>query len=480
MIISHYKAGTGAILLETQEEDRATNLILTELPSAPVAALAAPNGPIRDGRTGAPVGQGLAEGYKWLSSGPGRVLVCYDWHVMANNPGAWRALIEALPAIRCPKGAKPGDPASLVTFVAPAWELSPQNPLRGQIPIVRLPLPTRAQLAARVTEVFGIEPDPDHLNALSGLTAAVAEQAVAECLAARGAVDSDHLRGERRRALRDAGLEIWPSVERIGGLDGLRRFCEEEVFPWVQDEQLAVRRILCAGVPGVGKSYCARWIGYRLGCEVARLSIPSLKGSLVGQSEANLRRALRAVDALAAEAPLVLVIDEIDAAIQRHGLDSGVSSGLFSELLTWLQESQSQAVVIATLNHLDNLDAALESRFAARFFFDLPSQAERKEVALVHLMRIGVAQPERVADWVAAHTEGFSSREIAEHAVPSLARRGRREPDERIVREVCEAICPASQTQAEQLAAMRKAASSLRKANSPHADRGAFSGRRVI
>jgi DNA polymerase III delta prime subunit len=470
MILSHYRAGTGAVLVESREEARLLAEILRELPgAAPVATIAAPGGPIRDARSGQPSGQsGLLAGYQWAASGPGRVLVVYDWHTLADAPGHWRALIEALPALRSPRGAGPSDPASLVIFCAPSWQLGAQNPLRGALPVLAHAAPSRTALAELAGRLAGLGDQADAVAAaLAGLPADVAEQAAAECLAARGRWDCDHLRGARRRALREAGLELWPAVPELGGLAGLRDYAEAEVIPWVDDPQLAVRRILCAGVPGVGKSYCARWLAGRLGCEAARLSVPSLKASLVGQSEANLRRALRAVDGLAAESPLVLVIDEIDAAVQRSGLDSGVSSGLFSELLTWLQESSSQAVVLATLNHLDALDAAIESRFAARFFFDLPTHVERCAVAAIHLRRLGCEAVEETAAILAELSEGWSSREIAEHAVPSIARRSRRRPTPEIVREVCAGIVPASRTQERQLAEMRRAAGSLRRANDP-------------
>lgn len=470
MILSHYRAGTGALLVETREEARFLAELLAELPpSATVATVAAPGGPVRDARTGAAIGQqGLLAAYQWACGGPGRVLIVYDWHMLADAPGHWRALIEHLPALRSPRGAGPGDPASLVIFVAPTWSLSAQNPLRGAVPILHHAAPSRSYLARVAASLSDLgDMSADVSAALAGLPADVAEQAAAECLAARGGWDCDYLRGARRRALREAGLELWPSVADLGGLSGLRDYCAAEVIPWVDDAQLSVRRILCAGVPGVGKSYCARWLAGQLGCEAARLSVPSLKASLVGQSEANLRRALRAVDGLAAESPLVLVIDEIDAAVQRSGLDSGVSSGLFSELLTWLQESASQAVVLATLNHLDALDAAIESRFAARFFFDLPTATERAAVAAIHLKRLGCAAVDDTAALIAELSDGWSSREIAEHAVPSIARRSRRQPTPDVVRQVCAGIVPASRTQQDQLAAMRRAAGALRRANDP-------------
>lgn len=472
MILSHYNAGTGAILVETREEGRLLQTILQELPaSATVCTMAAPSGSLKDVRTGkqAADGAGMLAAYQWASSGPGRVLVVYDWHVLVNNAGHWRILIDNLPYLRSPRGAGEGDPPSLVVFVGPCWELQHTNPLKGAIPSVEFHPPDRTSLRSIADKLSPLGKNGDAIvDALCGLAADSAEQAAAECLAARGKWDAGYLRSARHKLIREAGLEIWPATSELGGLSGLRDWAESEMLPWVRDEQLAVRRMLCAGIPGVGKSFAARWFAYRLGCECCRLSIPSLKAGTVGSSEANLRRALRVLDTLGADAPIVCVIDEIDT-IARDGLDAGTSSGMFAELLTWLQESTAQCVVIATLNRLDKLDAALESRFSARFFFDLPSRSERQVVAKIHYTRLGCASElvSQASDATAEYTEGFSSRELAEQICPSVARRTKRLPSEDAIREVCSACTPASRTQAAQLKAMRDAAGSLRRANDP-------------
>ena len=471
MILSHYRSGSGAVLVETREESRLLKEILIELPrTAQVYTVAAPQGVVRDVRKGKPADgglQGLAVAYGWAQDGPGRVLLVYDWHMLVNNPGQWRQLIEALPGLRSPKGAKGNDCASLVVFVGPAWDLQPCNPLRGAIPHLQFNPPDRDSLRGIAAGLAELNGDGELVvDALCGLSADSAEQAAAECLAACGKWDADYLRNARKQLIREAGLEIWPATAELGGLSGFREFAERELIPWVRDEQLAVNRVICAGVPGVGKSYGARWLASQLRCECCRLSIPSLKAGIVGSSEANLKRALRALDALGADAPIVCVIDEIDT-IARDGLDGGTSSGMFAELLTWLQESKARCVVVATLNRLDKLDAALESRFAARFFFDLPTRQERQAVAKIHYDRLRCEGSEKAASATASLTDGFSSRELAEYICPSVARRTSRKPSEEVIAEICNSTTPASKTQVEQLEKMRHAASALRRANDP-------------
>ena len=476
-ILSHLKAGSGAIAYETREESRLLREILSDLPSkCEVATIASPGGPLKDARKrGAPIDgiTGLANAYVWAQAAPARVLVVYDWHPIANNPGTWRALIEALPALRSPKCAKPTDMASMVVFVAPHLELTPANPLRGSLPILPYAPPDRQAIATTAAKLAPLPDDTKDkiVDSLCGLSADVAEQAAAEVLARGKGWDTDALKSARRQAIREAGLELWTTTEELGGLSGFQTYCESEVFPYLREDDLSVRRILSAGLPGTGKSFSARWLAHRLNCECARLSIPQLKQGIVGSSEGNLRRALRTIDAMAKDAPLIVVIDEIDT-IAREGNDGGTSAGMFAELLTWLQESKykSQALVLATLNRLDKLDAALESRFDARFFVDLPTTRERAAVASIHLRRLKCANVETAAQTIAEHTEGFSSREIAEQLVPSLARCTRRAPDTDSIIKHARSITPASKTQSEQLRVMRESASTLRRANDPQED----------
>jgi hypothetical protein len=484
-ILSHFRAGSGAVLVETREESRFLRQLLDDIPrDTSVMTIAAPSGALKCARTGRVEKDsgGLVGAYQWAADGIGRMVVVFDYHMLINNPGHWRSLMESLPRLRCPKGARDTDPASLMVFLAPGWELSPQNPLRGSIPVIPFDLPDRESLRAAAAKLRPLPAGPDGeliVDALCGLSADSAEQSAAEVLARCNKWDTGALRNARKQQLREAGLELWTPVQELGGLAGYQSFFQEQVFPWIRDPQLSVKRILAAGVPGVGKSYGARWVANRLNCECARLSIPSLKAGIVGASEQNLRRALRTIDALSRHSPVVVVLDEIDT-IAREGMDGGTSSGMFAELLTWLEESKksSQAVVLATLNRLDKLDAALASRFQAQFFFDLPCIRERAAVAKLYYTEYQCADPVRASVWTADATDGFSSREIVQ-LTEEVARLSQRKPTEAIIQSAARGIKPTSQTMQEQLATMRRAAGNLRRANDVATEPEQPTGRRV-
>ena len=74
------------------------------------------------------------------------------------------------------------------------------------------------------------------------------------------------------------------------------------------------RGVLLLSPPGCGKSQFAKALGNETGRPTVVLDVGALLGSLVGQSESNVRAALKLADAMA---PCVLFCDEIE-----KGLDA--------------------------------------------------------------------------------------------------------------------------------------------------------------
>src|SRR5688572_31590774 len=87
------------------------------------------------------------------------------------------------------------------------------------------------------------------------------------------------------------------------------------------------RGVLLLSPPGCGKSAFAKALGNESGRPTLILDVGSLLGSLVGQSEANTRQALRVIDAMA---PAVCFLDEVEKAFSGVAgsgqTDSGVTA----------------------------------------------------------------------------------------------------------------------------------------------------------
>ena len=105
----------------------------------------------------------------------------------------------------------------------------------------------------------------------------------------------------------------------------------------------------------------------------------SMMGKYVGESEGNLRKAIKIAEAAA---PCVLWIDEIEKAFSGVGGNNDIMTRMFGYFLSWMQEKQSSVYVIATANNADNLPPELKrkGRFDEIFCVNLPDKDERKAI----------------------------------------------------------------------------------------------------
>ena len=113
-------------------------------------------------------------------------------------------------------------------------------------------------------------------------------------------------------------LELYDGPERfadLGGLESLKAFCHRSLRS--TSTVARPRGVMLLGVPGGGKSAFAKALGNETGRPTLALDLGGLMGSLVGQTEEALRRALRAIDAMA---PCVVFVDEIEKGLSwRRG-----------------------------------------------------------------------------------------------------------------------------------------------------------------
>lgn len=220
-------------------------------------------------------------------------------------------------------------------------------------------------------------------------------------------------------------LEIHPaaSPDDIGGLDILKEYIKSEVIPAKNDPMLRVKGILLAGISGTGKSLVSKAAGAWLNWPVIRMDIGRLKGSLVGQSEANMRECLKLITAVA---PVVVWCDEAEKALGGHmssaRTDGGTTLGLISQLLVYMQESTAQTFWVATCNDYQLLPTEFTraGRFDEKFWTDIPTEAEREQIAAIHLRKLGVNGD---AHKLAVYTKDFTGAEI-EATIKSAVRRG--------------------------------------------------------
>lgn len=324
--------------------------------------------------------------------------------------------------------------------------------LRGDVVVLHDALPEESYLADIVTSVGTAAataatkagkpapPIPEGetlarvLDAVRGLPAFAAEQAIA--LAVRpGGMDVAEIWARKRAAVNaQRGLAMTmggPTFDDIGGNAGVAKLARrlfagsrpprailriDEIEKAMagasgpvadssgvsQDALGAILRwmedggndgLIAVGPPGCCKTMFSRAMGATHGVPTLELDLGALKGSLVGESEANIRAALSTVDAIGA----------------------------------------GRTFVVATCNRLEALPPELRRRYRAGiWFFDLPSREERAAIWSIHRKAFGIAADQKVpvdVDWTGAEIRnccdlasrlGCSLEEAAAYVVPVM------------------------------------------------------------
>lgn len=230
---------------------------------------------------------------------------------------------------------------------------------------------------------------------------------------------------QKQQMIKKAGiLEMIPlkeTIDDIGGLENLKAWFikKAKVYKNMNNAKKygvdMPKGVLIAGVPGCGKSLNAKAAANLFEVPLLRLDMGRLMGKYVGESEGNLRSAIALAEAIS---PCVLWIDELEKAFAGIGGSGGgaeVTTRLFGNFLTWMQEKESPTFVVATANDITQLPPELlrKGRFDEIFYVGLPNKEEREKIFNIHIRK---RRPQdlkniRVKDLVSI-TEGFSGADI--------------------------------------------------------------------
>jgi len=335
-------------------------------------------------------------------------------------------------------------------------------------------LPGREELKRLVAQVAGrglSEPDLEALASdLEGLTMFEAERSLARAVVEDGTLDGAdraRLRKAKESLVGGGGLlELVAAPEgfdRVGGLARLKKWVEtrrEGFLAAVGDGALdPPKGLLLLGVQGCGKSLAAKSVAAAWGVPLLSLEAGRLFAPYIGESERNLREALKRVERMA---PRVLWIDEIEKAFvsaRSAESDGGVSKRLLGTLLTWMQERRARVFLVATCNSVEELPPEFmrKGRVDEVFFVDLPAAPARREIFRLHLVQRGQDASRFDLEKLARASEGFSGAEIEQAVVSALyeARAGRLPLDEAAVLVALRSTRPLSVVRAEDIASLR-------------------------
>jgi len=307
------------------------------------------------------------------------------------------------------------------------------------------------------------------LTALHGLTFFDVEKIITQAVIEDGRLDRcdlDTVLEAKRRIIERSGLlQYFPhshSMEDIAGLGQLKAWLRRRHEAFTDQERARAfgltppKGLLLLGVQGCGKSLCAKAIASEWRLPLIRLDPGNLFQKYFGESERNLRRAIKIAESMA---PVVLWIDEIEKGLSQGSNDGGTSQRVFGTFLSWLQEKKENVFVIATANDISGLPPELmrKGRFDEIFFVDLPGEETRAKVFEVHLKRRKRNPASFDLGALALATDGFSGAEIEQVVVSALygAFSEERDIDTASLKAEAEATRPLSVTMAEKLQDLR-------------------------
>lgn len=306
------------------------------------------------------------------------------------------------------------------------------NELNKLVNLVYFGLPGRKEVGKILDEIskessksnqLSREEREDIISASLGLTETEIMNAYAYSMIENGGkIDAKTITKQKKQIIEKNGLLEYEepnfNLDDVGGL--------KELLEWVRKRKIAYdekirekyqldypKGLLMTGVQGCGKSFTAKAISSFLGVPFLKLDIGTMMNKWVGESESNIRKALKLAEGIA---PCVLFMDEIEKGIAdpSSGDSHEVSNRILSTLLTWLQEKTSPVFVIATSNNIDKLPPEFmrKGRFDEIFFIDLPDHESKKDILALKLKKKGQNPNRFDLDRIARACDGFSGSEI--------------------------------------------------------------------
>lgn len=484
---THIRAGYPLLYLVTAEEDRAIELAAKAVADGELSrrklylwsvsrGLCMADGGLIDKKLADPA---RILPYLLEMQEPG-VFILKDFHpyIDDRSPAASVTIRQLRDLIAPFKAAR-----KTVILLSPVLQLPPG--VEKDAAVLDLELPSETELAAVLDEtVEQMKENPKisialkgdgrgaMVRALSGLTRSEAENALAKVIVANSRIDSEDvvlLLSEKEQVIRKSGmLEYYPTPESFGSIGGL-----DELKSWLRARGRAFsdsarafglpspKGILLVGVPGCGKSLTAKAIAAEWKMPLLRFDLGKVFGGLVGQSESNMRNAIKVAEAVA---PCILWIDEIEKGLAgSRGLagDSGVAQRVFGALLTWMEENKKQVFIIATANDIEGLPPEFlrKGRFDEIFFVDLPQKKERADILAIHLSKHRRDEAGFNLEALAAASQGFSGSELEQVVVSALydafsEGEGARLEDRHLAKAIAESV-PLSQSMAKRIERLR-------------------------
>jgi ATP-dependent 26S proteasome regulatory subunit len=316
--------------------------------------------------------------------------------------------------------------------------------LYKEVSVIDFPLPDYAEIEKTLDKVTAAVKDNPNVDvnleplqrellvkSAQGLTLEEIESVFARSLVEKKRFDLDSVLEEKQQIIRKSGLLEYYSPDHnlkdVGGMELLKEWLARREKSFTDKAREfgipAPKGILLLGVQGCGKSLTAKAVGAQWNLPLLKLDVGRIFGSLVGQSEENIRKAIKVAESVA---PCILWADELEKGFAGMGgsgvSDSGTTARVFSTFLTWMQEKTAPVFLIATANDVTALPPEMlrKGRFDEIFFVDLPDGPEREQIFAIHVTKRKRDLAKFNLKTLSKATDGFSGAEIEQIVVGAL------------------------------------------------------------
>lgn len=354
-------------------------------------------------------------------------LVLKDIHGELQNPNVI-ALLK-----RIAENNLYNDNFSATIFILSEITVIPRE-LENYITVFDMPLPSTKEILALIHKFIAdldIVVDEDTVNEIAlsfkGLNEFQIRQILNLAYQDGGCIDREDkllILKEKEQFIKKSGmLEIvnfTETIDDIGGLENLKEWLSRKAKIFANLDKAikfgvdVPKGIMIIGMPGCGKSLTAKATASLFEIPLVRLDVGRLLGKYVGESEENMRKALKLSEAIS---PCVLWVDEIEKAFAGVG-DSGggsdVTTRLFGQFLTWMQEKENTVFIVATANDISKMPPEFlrKGRFDELFFVDLPNGEERRKILEIHLKKRKKWHREIDTIALIKETDGFNGADL--------------------------------------------------------------------
>ena len=230
--------------------------------------------------------------------------------------------------------------------------------------------------------------------------------------------------GKSKAQMYEKGGELGITFKDVAGQAGAKQEMQE-IVDFLKNPQKYTelggkipKGALLVGPPGTGKTLLAKAVAGEAGVPFFSMSGSDFVEMFVGVGASRVRDLFQQAKS---KAPCIIFIDEIDAVGRARSKNPAMGGNderenTLNALLTEMDGfgTNSGIITLAATNRADMLDSALlrAGRFDRQIHVDLPDLNERKEVFVVHLKPLKLADDVDI-DFLARQTPGFSGADIA-------------------------------------------------------------------